>query len=72
MNTELLEDGALPINDAVEWSGVSRSKLYIAMTEGKLPYIKLGKRRLIPRRALRDYLARRLVDSSEGPSKPTC
>ena len=39
----------------------SRSKLYQAMSQGELAYIKDGRRRLIPKIGLRDYLARRLV-----------
>jgi excisionase family DNA binding protein len=57
---ELLTEGALQINDAVTWSGIGRSKLYMAMAEGDLSYVRVGKRRLIPKRALRDYLASRL------------
>ncbi len=59
-DAELLADGAMPIAAAVAWSGVGRSKLYQAMARGELLYVKDGKRRLIPKRGLRDYLAKRL------------
>ena len=59
---ELLEDGAMTVNDAVEWSGIRRTRLYLAMADGRLPSIKEGRRRLIPRVALRKLLAENLVD----------
>ena len=62
---ELVGDGAMPVLVAVAWSGLSRSKLYEAMSRGELSYIKHGKRRLIPRRALRNYL----VDRLEGGTR---
>ena len=57
---EILMDGAMPIEGAVAWSGLSRTKLYQAMARGDLQYVKDGKRRLIPKRGLQDYLASRL------------
>jgi hypothetical protein len=56
----ILAEGAMHIEAAVKWSGLSRSKLYQAMALGNLQYVKDGKRRLIPKRGLRDYLADRL------------
>jgi len=58
---ELLEDGCLPIDRAVEWSGIGRTRLYGYMGEGRLPYVMRGRRRLIPRVALRRLLAEGLV-----------
>ena len=55
--SDVVEEGALRLKDAVEWSGVGRSQLYYAMDRGELQYLKIGTRRLIPRCALRDYLA---------------
>ncbi len=65
-DAELLEDGAMSINAAVAWSGISRAKLYQAMAAGRLAYVKDGKRRLVPKRGLRDYLARRLEGGGSG------
>jgi excisionase family DNA binding protein len=59
---ELLEDGAMTVNDAVEWSGIRRTRLYQAMADGRLPSVKEGRRRLIPRVALRRLLAENLVE----------
>jgi excisionase family DNA binding protein len=60
---ELLEDGALTIDEAVAWSGVGRTRLYGEMADGNLPFVQKGARRLIPRKALRQLLAESLVSS---------
>jgi len=59
-SSDLLADGAFTILEAVAWSRLSRSALYEAMHQGELQYIKVGKRRLIPRRGLQEYLTSRL------------
>ncbi|MSP82581.1 MAG: DNA-binding protein [Alphaproteobacteria bacterium] len=38
---------ALCINDAAAAVGVSRATLYVLMADGRLPFVKLGKRRLV-------------------------
>ena len=58
---DLLRDGALTVDEAVVWSGIRRTRLYAAMSDGRLPFVQLGKRRLIPRAALQDLLAEGLV-----------
>jgi excisionase family DNA binding protein len=60
-NSELVEGGLLTIAQAEEFSGLSRSGLYSLMERGALAYVKLGKRRLIPRRALVALAERGLV-----------
>jgi hypothetical protein len=54
---ELLAEGAIGIEEAVEFTGLSRAELYRRMTAGQLPYVIQGRRRLLPRRALQDMLA---------------
>lgn len=55
---ELVGDGALGMNGPAEdFSGCSRAHLYRAMKDGRLPYLKQGRRTLIPRRALVRFLA---------------
>jgi len=56
----LAAEGALPIPEAVRFSGCSRSVLYERMSAGELRFITVGRRRLIPRRALVEFLARRM------------
>ncbi|VTR94061.1 excisionase family dna binding domain-containing protein : : HTH_17 [Gemmata massiliana] len=54
---ELVADGALTIAEASKFCGLTRTELYRRMGNGELPYVKLGKRRLIGRNALRSLLA---------------
>ena len=58
---DMVEGGALNLREATAFSGLPRSNLYALMTSGKLPYTKVGKRRLIPRNALKQILAAGLV-----------
>ncbi len=55
---ELVSDGRLSVEQAIELTGLSRSELYARMKAGDLPFTKDGKRRLIPRRALVTMMAR--------------
>jgi excisionase family DNA binding protein len=57
----LVEDGLLTVAEAQEYSRLSRSDLYARMERGQLAYVKLGRRRLIPRRALVEMAAQGLV-----------
>jgi excisionase family DNA binding protein len=54
---EMLKDGSLGVEQARAFSGLGRSALYELMGQGRLPYVKCGARRLIPRRALVQVLA---------------
>lgn len=47
---------SLTIKQATEASGLSRSALYVAMRDGKLPAKKAGRRRLILASALSDFI----------------
>ena len=59
--TALVEDGATDVPGAEAFTGLGRSTLYKLMETGKLPFIKIGKSRRIPRKALVDLLASGLV-----------
>lgn len=54
---ELAADGAMGVPVAVAFLGVSRAEVYVLMGRGELPFVKLGRRRLVPKRALVDLLA---------------
>ena len=58
---EQVADGALNINEAVQFSRISRAELYRLMDRGELSFVKYGRRRLIPKNALRELLARHVV-----------
>jgi excisionase family DNA binding protein len=65
-NDELLQDGAIGIEEARKFTGLGRSVLYDLMSKGRLPFTKIGARRLIPRRALVEVLAQGLNERREG------
>ena len=48
----LVEDGLLRISEAASFLRVSRAMLYVLMERGKLPFVKVGRARRIPKRAL--------------------
>ncbi len=55
---EICADGALTLEAAIEFTGLSRSTLYELMGSADLPYTRVGGRRLIPKRALVEMLAK--------------
>lgn len=52
-----MSDGLLTIREAAAFLCVSRSTLYGRMDAGELAFVKLGRSRRIPRRALIDLAA---------------
>jgi excisionase family DNA binding protein len=58
---ELLQDGAKSVEGTAEFLGCGRSYLYDEMEAGRLRYIKLGRRRLIPCREAVRFAAERLT-----------
>lgn len=60
----LVSDGLLTVARASQFYGLSRSSIYLLMEHGQLPYVKLGKARRIPLRALIELAARGLVHSN--------
>ena len=51
---DLVADGLVTVQQAALFLSVSRSKLYELMDRGDLKFVKLGRSRRIPRRALID------------------
>jgi excisionase family DNA binding protein len=58
---ELVIDGLMTLREVQDFTRLSRTDLYTRMTRGELPFVKLGKRRLVPRRAVVDLAAAGLV-----------
>ena len=52
----ILALGAMPVSEAVKFSGLSRSSIYVLMESKQLAFIKLGKRRLVLRQSLLDLM----------------
>lgn len=50
----LFDDGLITVSEASKFLGLSRSQLYSIMESGHLVYVKLGRSRRIPKRALVD------------------
>jgi excisionase family DNA binding protein len=47
---------AYSVNEAAQLTGLSRDLLYDQMRRGNLPYVKIGRRRLITRQHLEQFL----------------
>lgn len=57
---------AVSVGDAAAMAGVGRTTLYAALTEGSLPSLKIGKRRLIRTEALKGWIAAHEADSEKA------
>lgn len=64
--TAILADGSMSVKEASKFSSVSRAELYLKMARGELPFIKWGRRRMIPRRALIEMMASKLVVAKQS------
>ncbi len=60
-------EGCLTVRQAVEFSGLSRTRVYELLREGVLRSTTVGTRRLIYRRSLRELLARGAANWSPDP-----
>ena len=58
---EVVEEGLLSVVEACQFLGISRSLLNELMTHRVLDSVKLGSRRLIPKRALVEVAVRGLT-----------
>jgi excisionase family DNA binding protein len=65
----LVADGTLDVPAACAFCGLGRSFLYTLMERGELKYVKVGKRRLIPRCELTRLLASGLVGAEQGAAE---
>jgi excisionase family DNA binding protein len=57
----LVADGCIKLDEAQRFLQVSRSTLYELMDAGELPYLRFGRNRRIPRRALIEFAQRAIV-----------
>ena len=60
----LVAEGLMRVADVARFLGLSRASVYQLMAGGDLPWVKLGRARRVPRRAVVD-LAARLVQGVE-------
>jgi excisionase family DNA binding protein len=59
-SADILADGLQTVEAAADFLAVGKTTLYKAMERGELPYVKIGRARRIPRRALLNYAANNL------------
>ena len=57
---KMMIDGLDRVGEASRFLGISRSRTYELMDAGELPFVKIGRSRRIPHRALIDLAARHL------------
>ncbi|MFO0852433.1 MAG: helix-turn-helix domain-containing protein [Gemmataceae bacterium] len=60
----VLADGVLSVEQAQAFCGLSEAELYRRMADGRLAFVRYGRRRLIPKRALIALLAPGLVPAT--------
>lgn len=58
---EIVVEGLVSVFEAARFLSLSRSKVYNLMESGELRFVKLGRARRIPRRALIELAARHLT-----------
>jgi excisionase family DNA binding protein len=63
---ELTTDGAMNVDEARRFAGVSRSELYRLMDAGLIAYAQSGRRRLVLRASVREWLRARVAARSGG------
>jgi excisionase family DNA binding protein len=63
---QLVTDGAVTVPAACQFTGIGRSYLYVLMEKGALRFIKIGRRRPIPRAELVRLLAGGMVGAGRA------
>lgn len=58
---ELLTGGFLSVSESAKWLAISRSRLYELIAAGVLSHARISGKICVPRRALHEYVAQRLV-----------
>ncbi len=67
-NEEMVRDGLVTIEAAMEFLDISRASLYRLINEGALPTVKLACARRVPRRALVKFAANHVVGGDDRPA----
>ena len=63
--TDLVSGGVMNILEAAEYARLSRAEIYRAMGAGELAFVKVGRRRMIPKNAIIAWLGRHLVAAAK-------
>jgi excisionase family DNA binding protein len=64
----LVSDGLCTVKDATKFWGIKKTLVYSLMERGDVPYVRIGRRRLIPKKVLVNYAAKNLIVRKEGIS----
>jgi excisionase family DNA binding protein len=67
---QVVEDGLLTVREAAGFMRISIAGIYALMARGELPYVKIGRCRRVPRRALVELAARNLVGRGDASAPP--
>jgi len=59
LREELVADGLMRVAAVAEFLSLSRAAVYQLMGRGELPFVKIGRSRRVPRRALVEFAASR-------------
>jgi excisionase family DNA binding protein len=65
----LVSNGLVTVPEAARFLSISRTAVYALMGSGSLPYVKIGRCRRIPKDALVNLAAGRLVNGLEVDAK---
>lgn len=60
----IVEGGMFSMQEASDFSRLGKTTLYDEMNAGRLAFVKHGRRRLIPRKALQKRLAENLIEAT--------
>lgn len=63
---KLVEEGLLRVNECCRFLGISRSLVYELMDAGKIPFVKIGRSRRVPRQALKEFAASHFVGTVDS------
>lgn len=61
IRSDMLSDGTMSVKQAAQFTGFGTRMIYDALVAGSLSYVQCGKRKVIPRKALLEFLNDRLV-----------
>ena len=59
LRSEVVADGLMRVAEAAEFLSQSRAAVYQLMGRGELPFVKIGRARRVPRRAVVEFAASR-------------
>ena len=61
----LVSQGVVTVKQAATFLQISRATVYALMGQGELPFLKIGRARRIPHRALVEFAARGVVGGDQ-------